>query len=396
MSVSAAEASAAGSVDALPEDVQRYVSRRFFLQRAGGIAAYGAVSLAFADQSWREFWYNSIGGEHPSIESIYEVNRSAIPTKHVLLIDGTGTNNTFNAEALAPNVGQNAQVHGFMHSTRGIDRPDIARRIHDYIHRFDYVDDEPGPLSWFRQTPSRQGIHREVFHDLVLVGCSEGANEVCAIANELIATPAYQNTHICGLILRDPTFGDASIKGFSRLAARGMNAASFAFERSGPIAYYLGEMAHVAMDTPLYKTPAEAWRRTSASFRPLGSNTVSEQGKMIQNFPGLLPHYAEALGGIPTRIVLGELDPLIDGKYASSGIQAVLPDAKIDVLLGAEHGSFYSVNDRARTKTYIQQCAILQEIFREIGWPAVWDTERQEPFTPPVPQRHRAQLIDKN
>ncbi len=342
------------------------IGRRTFLQQCGALGALG-ITTAAALYSSRAQWHEVIE-KTPAIETVYNENQSQYPRRHLVHLDGTATTHSWSSRALIPNAGQYAQIHAIKHGTDGIDSVLLAALVHERLHATDFA-------------PGTRGIHAEPVHELMLVGTSQGANQIVAMAAELITNPMYRNTQLGAIVLRDPPYGEQSIIGFQQIAARGMNAARPVVSRAGPLEYYLGELAHVSFDAlPWWEKPVEAWRRTVS---PIGAQTLSDQLDFIRRFPLLWPHYAKILGTLPVFLVQSGNDELIDSQFARQGLASEHKRLIVSDLPRAAHATYYFHDDSEHRAQYFGQSAVIQQILLTIGWSSEWDVAASKPYELP-------------
>ncbi|QQS20245.1 alpha/beta hydrolase [Candidatus Saccharibacteria bacterium] len=342
------------------------LTRRIFLSASLNLGVTLATTVA-ADGAVRRSW-NEVIGQEPQIETVYGTSRGSTSQRHLVHVDGTGTTHSWSSHTLIPSAGQFAHIHAVKHGTHGVDPQGIARLVHERIHALD-------------NTPSSQNLYSPLPHEVVLVGTSQGANLVVAMAAELLTNPLYRNTRLGALVLRDPTFGEDSILGVQQLAARGMNAGRAVVSQAGPLEYYLGELAHVSFDSiPWWEKPAEAWRRT---MHPIGVKTLSDQLDMIRSFPEQWPGFAKALAGVPIHLIQSGNDELVDSIYSHARLAAQRPDIITHDLPGATHATFYFDDDPMHRAQYYNQSAVIQQILLSLGWKAEWDVARQQPYESP-------------
>ncbi|PID30893.1 hypothetical protein CSA80_00010 [Candidatus Saccharibacteria bacterium] len=336
------------------------IDRREFFGQCGRLGLV-TLSVAAAVYRTREQWYESIQRD-PEIQTIYAENRSAVGgNKHLVLIAGTATTHTWDSHALVPVAGQFAQIHALKHGSEGIDVDQLTKQIHQRVQ----ADQE----------------HQTSPQDVVLVGTSQGANLALAIAAAINTDPSYENTRICQIVLRDPPFGEESIRTPQRYAAAGMSAASGVVSNVGPGEYFMGELAHIAPESlPLWQKVFEAGRRT---LEPIGPKTLADQITMITEFPHLWPRYAQQLRDIPIHLVQSGLDTLVEGGFVRKAFTQTRPDIIVHELPHAPHGAFYFPDDAKNRRAYLDQAATMQRILFSTGWKPVWDVAAGRPYEEP-------------
>lgn len=341
----------------------REINRRAFL---GGCLRLGATvgATALAMEGARRQWYELIL-RNPGVQTIYNVNAELLPNRHLVHLDGTATTHTWSSHALIPSAGQYAQIHAIKHGSEGISHKDLAELVHTRMHDGDYPE-------------HATGLYAEPFQEVVLVGTSEGANMMVAIAVELKTNPLYRNTHIAALVLRDLPFGEESILGIQQSAAKGMNAGRSLVTQVGPAEYFLGALAHVAFDSlPWWQKPIEAWNRT---MNPIGPKTLADQLKSITDFPADWPEYARTLSGVPIHLLLSGSDELIRSAYSSEQLRRKRPDIVVHDLPGAPHATYYFDDATDQRAQYFNQSSVIQQILLSVGWRPQWDVAAGKPY----------------